>query len=152
MWVDTTVPCTCHSLLHCTWRLKSIASLTDKPPVIRLQVYLNLDLYVYQNWRKKKKTKTKKSNILIVNIYVHQSDLLPSLTCVVRCTWWGLLEPCGFFFSNLCHMWPQCNTCADRNKANKGLDRISCDPSNIIWVSKQTTSVIQPVSCSLTSY
>ena len=37
------------------------------------------------------------------------------LTCVEKCTWWGLLEPCVSFFSDLCHMWPQYNTCAKKN-------------------------------------
>lgn len=44
-------------------------------------------------------------------LHMHQA-FFQLCTCVVKCTWWGLLEPCGFFFLNLCHMSLQYSTCA----------------------------------------
>ena len=40
-------------------------------------------------------------------------------TCDVKCTWLALQEPYEFSSSSPCHMWLQCNTCAETKRKKK---------------------------------
>ena len=40
-------------------------------------------------------------------------------TCDVKCTWWAHQEPYEFSSSSPCHMWLQCNTCAETKRKKK---------------------------------